>query len=110
MTRSFLPFIFVPSNAAARLLGRDSGEVAVLALRAILRNHKGLEVAHQQIRYRGHHLAFSSRITAGGELVVELDIGDARLEDRIVLEDELRSAGRRVKQARAVPRGIRRDR
>jgi len=97
MQRIFLPFLFLPSHAAQRLIGRDRDKVAVLALQAILRSHKSLEVAHQQIRYRGHHLAFSSRITAGGELVVELDVGDARLKDRLVLEEELRAAGRRVR-------------
>jgi hypothetical protein len=97
MNRTYLPFLFLPSVAAARLIGRDRDKVAVLALRAILKSHKRLEVAHQQIRYRDHHLAFSSRITAAGELVVELDIGDARLEDRLVLEEELRTARRKVR-------------
>ncbi len=97
MNRTFLPFLFVPSHAAARLIGRDRDKVAVLALRAILKNQKSLEVAHQQIRYRKHHLALSSRITSGGELVVELDVGDARLEDRLVLEEELRVAGRKAR-------------
>ena len=75
MNRSFLPFLFIPSHAAARVIGRERDKVAVLALQAILRNHRSLEVAHQQIRWRTHNLAFSSRITGGGELVVELDIG-----------------------------------
>jgi hypothetical protein len=97
MNRTFLPFLFVPSHAAARLIGRDRDKVAVLALRAILKNRKTLEVAHQQIRYREHHLAFSSRITSSGNLVVELDVGDARLEERLVLEDELRVAGRNAR-------------
>jgi hypothetical protein len=94
MNRSFLPFLSVPSHAAARRIGRDRDKVAVLALRAILKTHKSLEVAHQQIRYGEHHLAFSSRITAAGELVVELDLGDGRLEERLVLEEELRAARR----------------
>jgi hypothetical protein len=97
MHRTFLPFLFLPSHAATSLLGRNRDKVAVLALRAILKTHKRLEVAHQQIRYREHHLAFSSRITAGGDLVVELDVGDARLEDRLVLEDELRAAGKKMR-------------
>jgi hypothetical protein len=97
MNRISLPFLFLPTHAAARLVGRERDTVAVLALRAILRSHKNLEVAHQQIRYREHHLAFSSRITAGGDLVVELDVGDERLADRLVLEDELRGAGRKMR-------------
>ena len=97
MIRSFLPFLFIPSRAAARVIGRERDKVAVLALQAILRNHRSLEVAHQQIRWRAHNLAFSSRITGGGELVVELDIGDPRLEHRLVLEQELRAAVKRWK-------------
>jgi len=97
MNRTFLPFLFLPTHAASRLIGRDRDKVAVLALQAILRSHRSLEVAHQQIRWREHHLAFSSRITAGGELVVELDVGDPRLEHRLVLEDELRGARRNMK-------------
>jgi hypothetical protein len=97
MIRTFLPFLFLPSHAAARLIGCDRDKVAVLALRAILKSHKTLEVAHQQILYREHHLAFSSRITSGGELVVELDLGDARLQERLVLEEQLRVAGRKVR-------------
>jgi hypothetical protein len=97
MGRTVLPFVFFLSHAAASLIGRDRDKVAQLALRAILKSHRTLEVAHQQIRYRGHHLAFSSRITAFGELVVEIDVGDPRLEERLVLEEELRSAGRAVK-------------
>ena len=97
MNRISLPFLFLPTHAAARLIGRDRDTVAVLAVQAILRSHKNLEVAHQQIRWRGHHLAFSSRITAAGELIVELDVGDERLEDRLILEDDLRGAGRKVR-------------
>ena len=37
-------------------------------LRAILKTHKCLEVAHQQIRFRQHHLAFSSRVTASDDI------------------------------------------
>ena len=97
MNRAFLPFLFLPSQAAQTLLGRDAGKVAVLALRAILQNNKSLEVAHQQIRFGAHDLAFSSRISAGGELVMDLDLGDARLAGRIVLEEELRRATRQVR-------------
>ncbi len=57
MKRAHLPFLVVPSHAAAALVGRDLDVVAVLALKAILQHRKGLEVAHQQIRYRKHDLA-----------------------------------------------------
>ncbi|WP_295556946.1 hypothetical protein [uncultured Hyphomicrobium sp.] len=95
--RAFLPFHVLTSHAVAERLGRKAERAAVLALRAMLQDHRQLEVAHQQIRFGGHHLAFSSRITGRGELVIELDVGDPRLEGRVVLEDELRQAGRRVR-------------
>jgi hypothetical protein len=103
--RAFLPFIFLPSRTVTDALGRRAERAAVLAFRAIMKTHRQLEVAHQQIRYGDHHLAFSSRITGAGELVVELDIGDPRLEDRLVLEDAFREAGR---QARGIARDGRR--
>ncbi len=95
--RAFLPFHVLPSHAVAEKLGRRTERAAVLALRAILQGHRQLEVAHQQIQYNGHRLAFSSRITARGDLVIELDLGDPRLEDRIILEDELKQANRRMR-------------
>ena len=94
MKRAHLPFLVVPSHAVAALVGRDLDIVAVLALKAILRHGKSLEVAHQQIRYRKYDLAFSSRVTRGGELILELDVGDPRLSERLVLEEDLRHATR----------------
>jgi hypothetical protein len=97
MRRTALPFLFLPTHAAVSLLGRHTPEAAVLALKAIIGRHKTLEVAHQQISFRGHHFAFSSRVTSAGDLIVDLDVGDPRLSDRIVLEDELRTATRNVR-------------
>jgi hypothetical protein len=97
MHRSFLPFLYQLSAAASRLLGRRSADAALLALKAILAHNRSLEVAHQQIRFAGHDFAFSSRVTANGELMVELDVGEPALEGRIVLEAELRAATRAVR-------------
>jgi hypothetical protein len=94
ISRAYLPFLFVPSAAVCVRLGRASVEAAVIALRAVLLNRKTVEVAHQQVRFRGVDLAFSSRITARGELVIDLDIGDPALSDRIILEEDLRRATR----------------
>lgn len=92
MKRAYLPVLFIPSHAVAALLGADMEKVAILAVRAILQHRRGIEVAHQQIRYRKHHLAFSSRIGRYGDLVLELDIGDPRLSSRLILEDDLQRA------------------
>jgi hypothetical protein len=90
-----LPIFVIPTLAARQALGSGLAEVAVRAMRAILRNRRGIEVAHQQIRYRKRDFAFSSRIGARGDLIIELDLGDPKLSDRIILEDELRRAARR---------------
>ncbi|MGE0022212.1 MAG: hypothetical protein AB7S70_01100 [Hyphomicrobium sp.] len=96
-TRAFLPFRVFASTAVSDRIGRAADHAAVLALRAVLRSHRQLEVAHQQVVFRGHILAFSSHVTAQGELVIELDLGDPKLSDRVVLEDELRRETRRVR-------------
>ena len=95
MIRAYLPFKVVPTHAARDALGRGLDTVAVLALRAILRHNKSLEIAHQQICFRSVHLAFSSRITAGGELIMDLDLGDPRLAGRLILEQDMAAAGAR---------------
>jgi len=92
-TRAFLPIRVFASPAVSDRIGRGTDDAAVLALKAVLRSHRQLEVAHQQVVFRGHVLAFSSQ----GELVVELDVGDAKLAGRVVLEEELRRETRRVR-------------
>ncbi len=94
--RAFLPFLFLPSHAVAHMLGRQAERAAVLALRAILQDHRQLEVAPADPFRRApldvflaHHGAWG----AGGRL----DIGDPRLEGRIILEDDLKNATRRVR-------------
>ena len=51
MDRASLPILVISSHQARRALGRNLAEAAVLAVKAILRNRRGIEVAHQQIRY-----------------------------------------------------------
>ncbi len=99
MVRSNLPVYIQPSRKVSERLGSNIGNVALLAIRAILKNQRGIEVAYQQILYRGHHLALSSRITAGGDLAITIDVGDPSLAQRLILEDELCSAERRAREA-----------
>jgi hypothetical protein len=104
MSHGFFPFSFYLSRAASDALGADASRVAVLALRAIVRHKKSLEVAHQQIRYRGCDFAFCSRVAASGLLVLELDMGDSRFADVLILEDDLRKAERNAKALRGAER------
>ncbi len=108
MGRAFLPFHFYASRAVSDLLPVQAERVAVLALRAVLRERRSLEVAHQQVRYGGHNFAFSSRITDDGILVLDLDVGDPKLAHRIVLEEDLRAATRKTKGLRDEERARRR--
>ncbi len=94
MHRANFPILLFVSPKAEALLGRDVAAVGVLALRAILRNRRGIEVAHQQIKYRKHALAFSSRIGREGDLIIDLDVGIPGLDKRLVLEADLRRAER----------------
>ena len=94
MHRASLPILMTATPAAQKLLGPELLKVAVLAVQAILRHRRGIEVAHQQIRYRKHHFAFSSRIGRHGDLILDLDVGDPALETRIVIEADLARAER----------------
>lgn len=94
MHRASLPILMTASPAVRKLLGTELPKVAVLAMQAILRHRRGIEVAHQQIRYRKHHVAFSSRIGRHGDLILDMDVGDPALESRIVIEADLARAER----------------
>lgn len=106
MNRAFLPFRFLPSRAVVDLLGNDMHAAAVLALEAVIKNRKSLEVAHQQIVVGDRHIAVSTRITAAGDLIVDLDIGDPNLSGRLILEEDLR----RAMQSARVAAGLSRQR
>jgi len=86
--------VFCPSVAVRKAAGADLGKVARLALEAVLKNGRCLEIAHQQITYGKSHFALSSRIGNRGQLILELDIGSPALANRIILEHDLRGAER----------------
>ena len=86
MARANFPFYFVATAAVEKAVGAQLQAVALAALKAMLRHGKGLEIAHQQITYGDVPLAFSSRVTKSGDLVLDLDLGDPRLASRIILE------------------------
>jgi hypothetical protein len=102
MQRAYFPIIYSASPAVVKRNGPELHRAVILALRAILKHGRSLEVAHQQIRFNGQNLAFCSRISSRGDLIIELEVGDASLSDRIVLEDELRVAERKVRRASGI--------
>jgi hypothetical protein len=93
MHRNYMPISVYPSTALHSIVGPDFEKIAGLALREVLKNRRSLEIAHQQIGWKKLAIAFSSRITNSGHLIIELDIGDPRLKDRVILEDDMRRAG-----------------
>ena len=100
MHQTFFPIIYSAAPAVEQKIGPELHLGVLLALKAILKSHRTFEVAYQQIRFRGHNLAFCSRISGRGDLIVELDVGDENLAGRIVLEDELRSAESKARTVR----------
>jgi hypothetical protein len=92
MQRNLFPILVRTTPAVRQAVGPDVNIVGGLALRAVLKSKRSLEIAHQQIKYRSHHLAFSSRIGVHGDLILELDVGDPRLADRVILEADYRKA------------------
>ena len=98
MQRAYFPIIYSASPAVVRRTGPELHRAVILALRAILKHTRSLEVAHQQIRFNGQDLAFCSRISSLGDLIIEFDVGDASLSGRIVLEDELRTAQEKARK------------
>jgi hypothetical protein len=100
--------VFRPSLAARKAAGSDLGKIARLALEAILKNGRSLEVAHQQIAFGKAHFVLSSRLGNRGQLILELDVGNAVLADRLILEDDLRRAERASDMVRSPKAGKRR--
>lgn len=98
MQRAYFPIIYSASPAVVQRTGPELHRAVILAIRAILKHGRSLEVAHQQIHYQGHDLAFCSRISSQGDLIIELDVGDECLSGRIILEDELRTAERKARR------------
>jgi hypothetical protein len=92
MDRASLPILLTASPALRKALGKDLHAVAVMAVQAMLRHRKGVEVALQQVDYRKLPIAFSSRVGKFGDLILEMDVGNPALADRVFLEQDLRKA------------------
>lgn len=82
---------------------RPQAEIARIAVRALLRLHKGFEIAHLQFRFRGEVIAVCSRVDASGAVLVEIDLGNPALPLVAITEAEFGAAQRRSNDnARAV--------
>jgi hypothetical protein len=100
MHQTFFPIIYSAAPAVEQKIGPELHLGVLLALKAILKSHRTFEVAYQQIQFRGHNLAFCSRISSRGDLIIELDVGDESLTGRIILEEELRTAEHKARKRR----------
>lgn len=90
MQKHHLPISIFVSPSLRKILKQDADLVAGKALNAILRDNRSLEIAHQQFRWKSTPVVFSSRVTLSGYLIIDMDIGDERLANRIVLEKDFR--------------------
>lgn len=97
MAKALFPIHVYATPAAAEALGPHWTAAATKALRAAILNGQGLDIAHQQITWGDTDVAFSVRVTATGDVVIDFDIGSAALRDRVVLETELRRSARIVR-------------
>lgn len=95
MNQAYYPFRFSASQAVVDVFGHDLRTIALLSLQAVFRNRKGLEVAHQQVSFRDHTIALSTRISPAGVPVLYMELGTPGLTDRVILEEELRAAHER---------------
>ena len=102
-----LPILLSASPEVREILGPDLRRVAVMAVQAMLRHGRGLEVALQQIDYRNRPIAFSSRIGRMGDLILDLEIGNPNLGERVFLEADLRKAAAEAAKARSQKGGRR---
>ena len=94
MQRYPTQLVFRPSLAARKAAGSDLSKVARLALTAILKNGRTLEIAHQQIVFGETHFALSSWLGSRGQLILDLDVGSPQLAGRVILEDDFKRAER----------------
>lgn len=98
MARALLPFYVHASQPARELLGVHLEKAAIAAIRAVIKNQRGVEIAFQQINYAGRCLALSSRVTRAGDIVIDLDIGNPALDGHVILETEMIRAERKARE------------
>lgn len=99
MARASFPYFLHATPAVRAALGANLDRAAIAAVRAILKTTGTVEIAFQQVTCGGLCLALSSRVTGSGDLVVEIDLGDPRLDGRVVLEADLVKAERKTREA-----------
>jgi hypothetical protein len=100
MQKHHLPISVYASPSLRKILKAEVEVAAGKALNAMLKHNRSLEIAHQQFLWRSTPVAFSSRVSAAGYLIIDMDIGDSRLAHRLVLEDDLRNRARRAPHMR----------
>jgi len=92
--RTFASIRYVPTAAARSVFGDRLGVIAGAAFRAIVKEKKGLDIAHLQFRLRKDLVAIRSRATRNGEVEIEIDVGNEKLPAVSFTEEELAAARR----------------
>ncbi len=104
MMRIEAPFLLLPTQGAARALGKFLGHAGRAAFREIVATRQGLEIAHLQFLFLNLTLATCSRIRPDGLVEIELALGDPRLSTRRFTQAQLKSAhAKSLAQKRTLP-------
>ena len=77
---------------ARKALGDQLRPAGKAAWREIARRGQGLEFANLQFPFAGVTLALCSRVRADGVIAIEIGLGDARQEPRVITAAQFRRA------------------
>ena len=93
------------TTEARHTLGDQLRPAGKAAWREIARRGQDLEFANLQFSFAGVNLALCSRLRADGAIAIEIRLGDARQEPRVVTAAQFRraeaqAAGRRTRGGR----------
>ena len=80
------------TTEARQALGDQLRPAGKAAWREIARRGQGLEFANLQFPFAGVTLALCSRLRADGVIAIEIGLGDARQEARVVTAAQFRRA------------------
>lgn len=105
MFQVLAPVTIRPTAEARQALGDQLHPAGKAAWREIARRGQGLEFASLQFSFNGVTLALCSRLRADGVIAIEIGLGDARQERRVITaaqfrRAEVQAAGRRTRGGR----------
>ncbi len=105
MFQVLAPVTIHPTAEARQALGNQLRPAGKAAWREIARRGQDLEFANLQFSFAGVTFALCSRLRPDGVIAIEIGLGDARQESRVVTAAQFRraeaqAAGRRTRGGR----------